>query len=596
MPVREVVDLSLSTDDEAPRVNIKAAKAAATGRTDSGYRSLSDRFIDIDDAGPRKRRKLTPPFVADEASHSSTRNKEYTARTTSLPVVKANANVLSVDDDDPIVWTSSPKQKPTASSAWIHKSNAKWTSLSDSDDSLPDEAWLRRAQQRPAQAGKRPQQTTGVDLYGDKTKLKNPVSPYRDKKYSVPSAGSRSKTEDASDSHDTTDGSNTAQKPKGAKGQRSKLTEEEKAARAQEKEEARAAAKAIKAKEKEEERERKRLLKEEQAREKQKERDRAEANKLKLDKKLSTPEMIVDLPISIDGSSVDTQIRECLKNIGVEVTSYQSPVANLIKWRRKVESRFNASTGCREKLPTKAIDPEKHIMYLISANEFVQLATADSNGAGQCLDEHVARIKSAAKGCILIYLIEGLDAWMRKNRNARNRNYQAAVLSQGSAQDQENSTNGSNATSKRRKQRIEIVDENMVEDALLHLQIVNNCLIHHTAASVETAEWVMHFTEQISQIPYRYITSVSRVDLAKLTMSRHEQMARESTFCMESGQVKCGKDAEEIYINMLLANVRVTAPIAFGIEAKYPTVAKLARGLEEKGSLALEHLKVSIDV
>ncbi|KAL8681623.1 MAG: hypothetical protein Q9186_002292 [Xanthomendoza sp. 1 TL-2023] len=62
---------------------------------------------------------------------------------------------------------------------------------------------------------------------------------------------------------------------------------------------------------------------------------------------------------------------------------------------------------------------------------------------------------------------------------------------------------------------------------------------------------------------------------------------------MDSGQVKCGKDAEDTYINILLANVRVTGPIAYGIAAKYPNVVSLVRGLEEKGPTALEHLKKS---
>ncbi|KAL9024978.1 MAG: hypothetical protein Q9196_006115 [Gyalolechia fulgens] len=42
---------------------------------------------------------------------------------------------------------------------------------------------------------------------------------------------------------------------------------------------------------------------------------------------------------------------------------------------------------------------------------------------------------------------------------------------------------------------------------------------------------------------------------------------------------------------MLLANVRVTAPIAYSIVAKYPNVPSLVRGLGDKGPLALEHLK-----
>ena len=69
-------------------------------------------------------------------------------------------------------------------------------------------------------------------------------------------------------------------------------------------------------------------------------------------------------------------------------------------------------------------------------------------------------------------------------------------------------------------------------------------------------------------------------------------MARDAAFCMDSGQVKCGKDVEETYINMFLANVRVTAPVAYGIADKYPNVGKLVQGLEAKGPLVLENLKV----
>ncbi|KAL8692592.1 MAG: hypothetical protein Q9218_002408 [Villophora microphyllina] len=568
MPGREVVDLSLSTDDEAPNLeNIKVSNNVAQPRTDSGYGSLSDRITDLDDDGPRKRRKLTPPSLAPvlpSMAMNPARSVNVIPPTSKLA---ATDDFLLLDDDDPIVWTSSPKEKPTALHAKPNAYNQRWASLSDSDGSLPDEIWLRTAQQRPAQDAEK-----GTRRNEKNHKSVRAPEIARARSASVAKARPTSLGADATD--DSMSGSDTVAKAKEKEVRKTKLTEEEKVARAREKQGARAAAKVIKTREKEEEKERKRLLREDQAREKQKEKDRVEANRLKLDKKLSTPEMIVDLPISIDGSPVDTQIKETLKNIGVEVTSYQSLVPSLIRWRRKIESRFNAESGSREKLPVKEIDTENHVMYLMSANEFVGLATADTDGDGQALDQHVRRIKNAVKDCIPVYLIEGLDVWMRKNRNARNRNYQAAVLGQSDAHAQDSSGSGANVRSKRKKQRTEIVDEDTIDDALLRLQVVNNCLIHHTTATVETAEWVAHFTEQISQIPYR-----------------HEQMARESMFCMDSGQVKCGKDAEETYINMLLTNVRVTAPIAYGIADRYPNVVKLARGLEEKGPLALEHLK-----
>ena len=59
--------------------------------------------------------------------------------------------------------------------------------------------------------------------------------------------------------------------------------------------------------------------------------------------------------------------------------------------------------------------------------------------------------------------------------------------------------------SRRRKAAEVYVDEDLIEDALLRLQIMNNCLVHHTATTFESAEWVANFTQHISQIPYRRV-------------------------------------------------------------------------------------------
>lgn len=382
MPAREIVDL-LSTDDEAPKVDTKTSKTTTNLQTDSGYGSLSDKFIDVDNS-PRKRRRLTPAVQEYGDILTRTVATEPAKSVDFLPKIKALDSILSIDDDDdPIVWTSSPKQNYVAPNTTAHDRPDKWTSLSDSDESLPDEQWLRAVQQRPAPVRKGLEPARSVGSYGERAKRTEAVSRVEDKETSRPEARHRSKATTADDRDDTMNGTDTGGKSKHQKARRPKLNDEEKAARAQEKEEAKVAAKHRKTREKEEEKERRRLLKEEQARERKKEKDRAEVGKLKLDKKLSTPEMIVDLPISIDGSTVDTQIRESLKNIGVETTSYQSPIPHLIKWRRKVEARVNPQTGHRERLPAKEIDTEKHVMYLMSSNECVELATGDVNGSGQ---------------------------------------------------------------------------------------------------------------------------------------------------------------------------------------------------------------------
>jgi crossover junction endonuclease EME1 len=290
-----------------------------------------------------------------------------------------------------------------------------------------------------------------------------------------------------------------------------KLTEEErtakaadderdKVARACEKATARAANKDKKAKEKEEEQERKRIQKEAKAREKRIAADLAEVNKSKLDKKDSTPEMIVDLPASIDGQSVNTQIREFLKTLGVDATLYQSPIPNTIRWRRKMKARWSAELDHWEPIERMEIHDEKHIMCLLSAKEFIALAMAESNDEN--VETHVTKLKSAYKDCVPIYMIEGLHVCMRKSKTAENRAYQERVNSRG-----QNNVDGlpptSQHTSRKQKPTPVIVNEDMIEDALLRLQVIDGCLLHHTNTSVETAEWVANFTQHISTIPYR---------------------------------------------------------------------------------------------
>ena len=62
---------------------------------------------------------------------------------------------------------------------------------------------------------------------------------------------------------------------------------------------------------------------------------------------------------------------------------------------------------------------------------------------------------------------------------------------------------------------------------------------------------------------------------------------------MDVGQVKSGEDREDTYVKMLQEIVRVTAPVAYGIAAQYPTVVSLFEAMKKDGPLVLENLKVS---
>ncbi len=69
-------------------------------------------------------------------------------------------------------------------------------------------------------------------------------------------------------------------------------------------------------------------------------------------------------------------------------------------------------------------------------------------------------------------------------------------------------------------------------------------------------------------------------------------MNLETTFCMESGQVKTGEDKDDTFVKMLQEIVRVTPPIAYGIASEYPSVVALVEAFRRHGPNLLENLQV----
>ncbi|RFU76508.1 hypothetical protein TARUN_5734 [Trichoderma arundinaceum] len=320
------------------------------------------------------------------------------------------------------------------------------------------------------------------------------------------------------------------------------------------------------------EKERKRIergqLKEARALEKERAAALAEVNKVRTDKKVSTPEMILIMPSSIN-EGLKIQLGALLDGLGVEYTTWDSPVASAFKWRRKVRSRFEEELGRWEPIPLH-IEPENHALVLVTADEFVSMAVSDT------VESSVSQTKSHFPGHEIIYVLEGISPWMRKNRNIRNRRFASGVRAQDQA-----APEAAAASSRRRRNHAateEYISEEIIEDAMLRLQVEHDVLIHHTAAPPETAQWIVAFTQHISTIPYKKM---------------RDKMTSTAGFCMESGQVRTGDDTRDTYVRMLQEIARVTAPIAYGIVSEFDTVSKLVRGLEQGGPLRLESVRKS---
>ena len=492
----------LSTDDEQPASpNLPKKKAATTALKSQSLNPYPSDPDDIDglivedwDESAPKRRRLSksPPSQTNVTTGP-------TALSTSIALT-ATGHIRSASEIlDDIVFTSSAGAGITKHTLRAFKRTSSDGSEGESDDDLPDDIFsLGNSNLGPRLSEKTTRFLAKIQSSQTSTAKKNRGAgrPTATRTISKTTSLSIEATQDAINSDDECQ---AIQQPRSKGAKKPKLTEEEKALRAQEKEALKEIRLAQKAKDKDVEKERRRIEREEKAREKQRIADLAEVNKAKTDKKETCMEMIVDLPISIEGTRVDDQIKEFLKNQQITTTSYQSPVPNVIRWRRKVDSYFDEEQGHRVAMP-KEIRSEKHVLCLMGAKEFVELAIAEHSQHGHgTLEGHIRTLKTSFAGCTVIYIIEGLDAWMRKNKNARNRAYQAAVLKQA----EHSGATSSSQHNSRRKQPDAPIDEDMIEDALLRLQIIEECLVHHTTTPFESAQWVANFTQHISQTPYR---------------------------------------------------------------------------------------------
>ncbi|OJK01645.1 hypothetical protein ASPACDRAFT_26502, partial [Aspergillus aculeatus ATCC 16872] len=358
----------------------------------------------------------------------------------------------------------------------------------------------------------------------------------------------------------------------------------------------RAVAKAQREQERQREKERKQRLKGEKAREKQLAADIAEVNKLKVTKKESTPEMLIDLASTFEGTSVGNQTTEFMKHLGVELSFFASAIPNVVRWRRKVKATYNDTLGYWEPCAPHIRDEDEHVLCLVPAQEFVGMVLSSSSSASPetdttTLEQHIQTLKSAYPNRTPIYLIEGLTIWLRKNKNSRNKAYVAEVRRQydeaaaatAAASTDLTTTATTRRTRKKTQQttnKPEItppIDDDTIEDALLDLQVTHACLIHHTAAPADSAEWIKTFTEHISTVPYR----------------RERMAVNDSAFCMDVGQVKPGENRSDTFVKMLQEVNRITASMAYGIAERYPSVLDLVRGMRREGPGLLEDVKKS---
>ncbi|KAF3939766.1 hypothetical protein ABW19_dt0209646 [Dactylella cylindrospora] len=279
--------------------------------------------------------------------------------------------------------------------------------------------------------------------------------------------------------------SDSSPPPLSAPARKGKLTEAEKEARKAERETARlakvAAKEAVK-EQKEAEKEAKIVAKNESQ-------AMATANKLKGSHVTTAREMIVNISSDLFQARAGIQLQAFLSSLEVQTAPFDSTIPNIVKWRRIVEAEWDAEDDVFVPIPREIRD-ERHVLKFLDASEFASLASSTAE-----MSTLIARIKSMYPNYKVIVVIEGLTKLVNKTKNSQTRAYAAEVRNR-----MNEGTSGGKARAN--KSAVE-VDEDTIEDALLRLQVVHDCLISHTVGYMDTAEAISSYTQHISQIPYK---------------------------------------------------------------------------------------------
>lgn len=337
---------------------------------------------------------------------------------------------------------------------------------------------------------------------------------------------------------------------------------------------------------------------------KQHDRDLRTANKLKFNKVECTQEMIVDLERTLSASPLGALIRTALEPRQVETAEFDHPVANIVKWRRKVQADWDPVTQSFVPIASERVDDEQHVLVVMNAREFGRLVRAEKDA----LARHVAAVRRQFVGRKVIYLIEGLEMYYKQKKLRQKRVFEQAVRDGFEVEVVEKANEGTKGKGRAKKKAeddflVTGPDKEEIEQRMIWMQLVERCLIVHTNDVEETAEWIGILTTDIATIPYKCVASFDlapgfaieycfsrilvyylcpylfiylffRYNVTEHVLIINRNRNADLSFCVD-GQVRSGVDNADTWSRMLQEIQLVTPVVARAIMNEYPTVRSL---------------------
>jgi len=213
-------------------------------------------------------------------------------------------------------------------------------------------------------------------------------------------------------------------------------------------------------------------------------------NRLKT-RKEACPDLMAYIPPTLP-EALHNHILNFLEPLGIDTREWIPSTPDAIKFVRKVNAEWDEE-GMLFRPCEEYRRDEEWIIHWLKADKFVEMTCLDQTGLA--LKFHMEKLKSAIQGAKPIIVLEGLSGLLARAKTARNRAHDAAVRAR---------LGGEQTRSKKDTQLLEL-NEEVVENALIEIQLVHEIRVVQTSSAPDSAEWISILAADIASIPYKYI-------------------------------------------------------------------------------------------
>ncbi|KAI8989459.1 hypothetical protein BDB01DRAFT_542981 [Pilobolus umbonatus] len=292
-------------------------------------------------------------------------------------------------------------------------------------------------------------------------------------------------------------------------------------------------------------------------------------NRLKNNRKETLKEMIVDIHPDFLSTPTGESVQKLLTEREVTIQPLAASSKYSLSWKRKCTAEWNADSQTFIPISDTKIEEEACLLVYLNTDQFVQAIQSNT------LDTRIDSIQQAYPNHQIMLVIEGLEAYYKKQSLIQKRQFQSQVLeSLGPMLD------GSSSSSRKRKKTADIelgLSQKSIEEYLVHLQLIKKVMHVCTKDGEDSASWIENFT-------------------ADLAVGRYNKKNLNQAIKV----MKSGTDPNDTYFKMLQEVQLCTPAIANSIISEYPTLNSLHQAYENEPphnrGLMLAHLEVQRSV